>query len=137
MISDRAEDRNREEAEKSSQAETDIQSVSRTNLSSPSRLRKTPRMIAPFIASHDIPRGAIHALQALLGYALMLAVMYAPLFYLVCDRGSHEFRLFQDLPSSVPDINCGWIRFRRAVVWENRWWSPYSLIGLPQRLFLS
>jgi solute carrier family 31 (copper transporter), member 1 len=32
--------------------------------------------MAPFIAAHDIPRGAIHALQASLGYTLMLAVMY-------------------------------------------------------------
>ena len=32
-------------------------------------------MAAPFIASHDIPRGAIYAVQALLGYALMLSVM--------------------------------------------------------------
>ena len=33
------------------------------------------RMIAPFIASHDLSRGALYALQALLAYALMLAVM--------------------------------------------------------------
>lgn len=33
------------------------------------------RLIAPFIASHDLSRGALYALQALLAYALMLAIM--------------------------------------------------------------
>jgi copper transporter 1 len=33
------------------------------------------RIVAPFIAVHDVPRGALYALQALLAYALMLAVM--------------------------------------------------------------
>ncbi|EMD41704.1 hypothetical protein CERSUDRAFT_79342 [Gelatoporia subvermispora B] len=37
--------------------------------------RRSPRMIPPFIATHDIPRGAMYAAQALLAYALMLAVM--------------------------------------------------------------
>ena len=36
---------------------------------------RSPRTIPPFIASHDIPRGALYAFQALLMYALMLAVM--------------------------------------------------------------
>ena len=31
--------------------------------------------VVPFIASHDIPRGIIHFVQAVLGYAFMLAVM--------------------------------------------------------------
>jgi copper transporter 1 len=35
----------------------------------------------PFILAQDIPRGAIHAMQALIGYALMLAVMCVPPFY--------------------------------------------------------
>jgi hypothetical protein len=33
------------------------------------------RSIPPFIPSQDIARGALHAVQAALGYALMLAVM--------------------------------------------------------------
>lgn len=33
------------------------------------------RSLPPFILSHDLPRGAIFALQSLLAYALMLAVM--------------------------------------------------------------
>lgn len=33
------------------------------------------RSLPPFIASHEIPRGAIFMLQSTLGYALMLAVM--------------------------------------------------------------
>lgn len=37
-------------------------------------VRKT-RTVPPFIAAHDVSRGAIHALQALLGYILMLAAM--------------------------------------------------------------
>jgi len=41
------------------------------------------RTIPPFIASHDIPRGAIHALQALLGYVLMLSVMTFQAAYLL------------------------------------------------------
>ena len=35
----------------------------------------TSRSLPPFIASHDLPRGAIFALHSLLAYALMLAVM--------------------------------------------------------------
>lgn len=61
---------------------TEIRSISRIDSPSPNRARKPPRMIAPFIPAHDIPRGAIHALQALLGYTLMLAVMYVLLMRL-------------------------------------------------------
>ena len=60
--------------DKSSEVELPIQTVSRSNTSSP-HASKSSRMAAPFIASHDIPRGAIYAVQALLGYALMLSVM--------------------------------------------------------------
>ncbi|KZP32306.1 hypothetical protein FIBSPDRAFT_907384 [Athelia psychrophila] len=45
--------------------------------------KSTMRTIPPFIASHDIPRGAIHALQALLSYALMLSVMTFQAAYLL------------------------------------------------------
>jgi Ctr copper transporter family len=37
-------------------------------------LRRT-RTIPPFVFSHDAARGALYSLQALLSYALMLAVM--------------------------------------------------------------
>ena len=38
------------------------------------------RMTAPFILSHDIPRGIVHASQALLEFAFMLVVMCVILF---------------------------------------------------------
>ncbi|OSD06008.1 hypothetical protein PYCCODRAFT_1069010 [Trametes coccinea BRFM310] len=41
------------------------------------------RTIPPFIASHDIPRGALYAFQALLMYALMLAVMTFQAAYII------------------------------------------------------
>jgi solute carrier family 31 (copper transporter), member 1 len=44
--------------------------------SSSSRKRRV-RRVMPFIPSHDLPRGAVFAFQALIGYLLMLAVMYA------------------------------------------------------------
>lgn len=42
---------------------------------------RATRLSPPFVASHDIPRGIAFALQAVLGYALMLAVMWV---YLLC-----------------------------------------------------
>lgn len=33
------------------------------------------RLFPPFPPSHDIPRGAIHAIQSTFSYTLMLAVM--------------------------------------------------------------
>lgn len=86
MISGRSDNvmpRTGNDTEKTSAVATDVQSISRTNSSSPTRASKTPRMIAPFVAAHDIPRGAIHALQALLGYVLMLAVMTFQAAYLI------------------------------------------------------
>lgn len=41
------------------------------------------RLIAPFIPSHDLTRGALYALQALLSYALMLAVMTFQAAYII------------------------------------------------------
>lgn len=35
----------------------------------------TMRTVPPFIASHDVARGVLHAMQAALGFAFMLAVM--------------------------------------------------------------
>ena len=36
------------------------------------------RTTPPFILSHDLSRGVIFAVQALLGYSLMLAIMWVP-----------------------------------------------------------
>lgn len=71
-----------DETEKIPKVVTEIQTVSRTNSSSSTCARGPPRKIAPFIAAHDIPRGAIHAFQALLSYTLMLAIMYVLLRFL-------------------------------------------------------
>lgn len=41
----------------------------------PGSIRSVSRVIPPFIISHDIPRGMIHALQSTFTYAQMLVVM--------------------------------------------------------------
>ncbi|KAF9073746.1 Ctr copper transporter [Rhodocollybia butyracea] len=41
------------------------------------------RTVPPFIAAHDVPRGMIHAVQALLGYILMLAIMTFQAAYII------------------------------------------------------
>lgn len=41
----------------------------------PTRFSHMERLIPPFIASQDIPRGGLQVVQAALGYALMLAFM--------------------------------------------------------------
>ncbi|KAL1739458.1 Ctr copper transporter family-domain-containing protein [Schizophyllum fasciatum] len=43
----------------------------------------SPQIIPPFILSHDLSRGAMFALQSLLSYALMLAVMTFNAAYLI------------------------------------------------------
>jgi len=79
MISDLKDNPPRiDDKEKTSNA--DIQVISRTNLLSHTRAHRT---IVPFIAKHDIPRGVIYALQALLGYILMLAIMTFQAAYLI------------------------------------------------------
>ena len=40
-----------------------------------SSLQNNRRLIPPFILAHDVPRGVMYALQALLSYTLMLAGM--------------------------------------------------------------
>lgn len=57
--------------------EGDVSSLQETSSEQRSLMRngRVSRLSTPFIASHDIPRGAIFALQALLAYLLMLAVM--------------------------------------------------------------
>jgi len=83
LISDRLEDnppRINHNSEKTSEAK--IVTVSCTNSSS-STGSKIIRTIPPFIVAHDIPRGAVQALQALLGYTLMLAVMTFHAAYLI------------------------------------------------------
>ncbi|KAM5538233.1 hypothetical protein V8D89_008120 [Ganoderma adspersum] len=47
------------------------------------RLPRPIRTFPPFIPSHDIPRGALFAFQALLYYVLMLAVMTFQAGYLI------------------------------------------------------
>ncbi|KAJ7495622.1 CTR copper uptake transporter, partial [Mycena latifolia] len=37
----------------------------------------------PFVLAHDVPRGALYALQALLGYAFMLVVMMFQAAYII------------------------------------------------------
>ncbi|KAJ6605126.1 Ctr copper transporter family-domain-containing protein [Mycena sp. CBHHK59/15] len=37
----------------------------------------------PFIPAHDVPRGALYALQVVLGYAIMLAVMMFQVAYII------------------------------------------------------
>jgi len=62
-------------------APADVEEINVSSLSSSSEQgpflssRRTPRTVAPFILAHDLPRGALYALQALLAYVLMLAVM--------------------------------------------------------------
>lgn len=70
MISGRSSLHDDEDAVKPSEAnvQEQIQPV-------PYHSHTSARVIVPFIAAHDIPRGAIYALQAFLSYALMLAVM--------------------------------------------------------------
>ncbi|EIN13571.1 hypothetical protein PUNSTDRAFT_79204 [Punctularia strigosozonata HHB-11173 SS5] len=53
---------------------------SSSSLSRKGRARRAPA----FIASHDLPRGAIFAVQALVGYLLMLAVMTFQAAYIIC-----------------------------------------------------
>ncbi|KIJ68748.1 hypothetical protein HYDPIDRAFT_173400 [Hydnomerulius pinastri MD-312] len=46
-------------------------------------VRTNPRLIPPFIPSHDIPRGIIQAFQSTFSYALMLAVMTFNAAYII------------------------------------------------------
>ncbi|CCM02199.1 uncharacterized protein FIBRA_04279 [Fibroporia radiculosa] len=67
-------------ASTSDEKAADIEEVHASSLSdkalhSPFSFKRSLRTIEPFIWSHDIPRGALYAFQALLAYALMLAVM--------------------------------------------------------------
>jgi len=48
-----------------------------------SAIRRACRTIEPFILSHDLPRGALYALQAFLAYTLMLAVMTFQAAYII------------------------------------------------------
>ena len=56
-------------------AEVDVVSISKPT-GSDTAVTRTPRVLPPFIAAHDVPRGFAYALQALLAYLLMLAVMW-------------------------------------------------------------
>lgn len=58
---------------------TDVEEVNAGSLSDqylgPVFVRRAARTVEPFILSHDLPRGVLYALQAVLAYTLMLAVM--------------------------------------------------------------
>ncbi|TRM61436.1 Ctr copper transporter [Schizophyllum amplum] len=54
-----------------------------TSTSITSTMTSPPQLIPPFILSHDLSRGAVYALQSLLGYALMLAVMTYNAAYII------------------------------------------------------
>ena len=43
-----------------------------------------PRTIPPFVVSHDIPRGILHAFQSAIGFLLMLAVMSYRVEFILC-----------------------------------------------------
>ncbi|KAH7921261.1 hypothetical protein BV22DRAFT_744067 [Leucogyrophana mollusca] len=47
------------------------------------RTRTSHRVIPPFIASHDIPRGIFQGVQSFFSYALMLAVMTFQAAYII------------------------------------------------------
>ncbi|KAJ3828494.1 Ctr copper transporter [Lentinula raphanica] len=53
------------------------------NSKSPASSGQNQRTVPPFIAAHDVSRGAIYAVQALLGYILMLAVMTFQAAYVI------------------------------------------------------
>ena len=84
---------------------------------------RVSRSSPPFIASHDIPRGIAFAIQALLGYALMLAVMWViSVFGLhvrkLTLRANRNFPLLrQDVSGGVHHICRRWPGNRGAFVW--------------------
>ncbi|KAG7099452.1 hypothetical protein E1B28_001303 [Marasmius oreades] len=51
--------------------------------SKPLRTTTFSRTLPPFILTHDIPRGLLYAVQALLGYILMLSVMTFQAAYII------------------------------------------------------
>lgn len=70
------------------------------------RLPRPLRTVPPFIPSHDIPRGALFAFQALLYYVLMLAVMCVQERF----RGDcYVLKIFpQDVPSRLSYFDRRW-----------------------------
>lgn len=66
------------------------------------------RILPPFIASHDLPRGAIFAFQSLLAYALMLAVMWVLACFSRWTIVSNQLTTSQDFPSCLLHLGCGW-----------------------------
>ncbi|TFY73217.1 hypothetical protein EWM64_g10795, partial [Hericium alpestre] len=65
-----------DDKERRKSPEVEVESSSENNKSIGERFiaRRVP-VIAPFVASHDIARGVLYALQALMAYVLMLAVI--------------------------------------------------------------
>lgn len=74
-------------------SDTDVASLPDTTPLKRASLR-SGRASPPFIASHDLTRGAIFAFQALLTYLLMLAVMCVPLRHPIASS-----------PSTDPDMD--------------------------------
>jgi len=78
------------EMDKGSLLQDSVEQISRTpSTDSPSARKATimksrTRTIPPFIFAHDVPRGLLFGLQMLVSYLLMLAVMYASLWFLPC-----------------------------------------------------
>ena len=74
------------------------------------------RTIPPFIFAYDVPRGLIHAAQALLTYVLMLCVMYnlTPVYCL-----HYLIRVGKDFQRRLPHFYCCRPWNRRNVVWQN------------------
>ena len=74
-----------DEKEKNADANSSVQSV------------VAMRSIPPFIPTHDISRGVVYGIEALLRYALMLAVMYVRVSILPSARVHFSYfpRTFQ------------------------------------------
>ena len=95
-------------------------------------LRKGP----PFIASNDIARGIIHAVQSALHFAIMLALMYVPAFRLRLSASEADLRV-QDVPGCVHPLDRCWDGRRRSAVrtlWERR--SSWLKSQHPARCFV-
>ncbi|KAG5719319.1 Protein P80 [Termitomyces sp. T112] len=82
-VSHTTEARPTEDAEKSFHSKSDdSRALNDMDVTEPSRPIFT-RTIPPFILVHDIPRGLLHAGQALLAYVLMLSVMTFNAAYII------------------------------------------------------
>jgi len=74
------------------------------------------RTIPPFTFAYDLPRGLIHAVQALLTYTLMLSVMYN---LIPVDWLHYLIRIGKDFQPRLYHFHCGWAWNRRDFLWQN------------------